>query len=158
MAASRRRAERDLEQREKKIREYEKFVEERLKVDLQHVVNERNQIFEQKKQYTDLGKSLRMLEERGTKQMRSLVNLGSEVFMQAEVPDTSRVFVDVGLGFHVEFTRAEALQFIATKEEDLQKKADTRTQQAANIKAQIKLVLEGIRELAELDTKERRRY
>lgn len=34
-------------------------------------------------------------------------------------PDTSHIFVDVGLGFHVEFTRSEALNFTATKEEQI---------------------------------------
>ncbi|KNA20112.1 hypothetical protein SOVF_055330 [Spinacia oleracea] len=35
--------------------------------------------------------------------------------MQAEVPDTRHIFVDVGLGFHVEFTWSEALSYIAAK-------------------------------------------
>lgn len=33
-----------------------------------------------------------------------MVNLGSVLYMQADVPDTHRIFVGVGLGFHVEFT------------------------------------------------------
>ena len=33
--------------------------------------------------------------------------------------DTQRIFVDVGLGFHVEFTWSEALKFISLKEERL---------------------------------------
>lgn len=31
-------------------------------------------------------------------------------------PDTRRVFVDIGLGFHVEFTWSEALDFISVRE------------------------------------------
>lgn len=31
-------------------------------------------------------------------------------------PDTRHIFVDVGLGFHVEFTWTEALEFISVKE------------------------------------------
>jgi len=34
-------------------------------------------------------------------------------------PDTQRIFVDVGLGFHVEFTWTEALNFIALREEKI---------------------------------------
>lgn len=34
-------------------------------------------------------------------------------------PDTQRIFVDVGLGFHVEFTWTEALSFIALREEKI---------------------------------------
>ena len=36
-------------------------------------------------------------------------------------PDTSRVFVNVGLGFHVEFTLPEAIEFIDKKEAVLTK-------------------------------------
>jgi len=31
-------------------------------------------------------------------------------------PDTRHIFVDIGLGFHVEFTWQEALQFISVRE------------------------------------------
>lgn len=31
-------------------------------------------------------------------------------------PDTRRIFVDIGLGFHVEFTWSEALEFISVRE------------------------------------------
>lgn len=34
-------------------------------------------------------------------------------------PDTQRIFVDVGLGFHVEFTWSEALNYIAKREEKI---------------------------------------
>ncbi|KAJ6891655.1 protein UXT [Populus alba x Populus x berolinensis] len=40
-------------------------------------------------------------------EQRTMVNLGSVLYMQADVPDTHRIFVDVGLGFHVEFTWKE---------------------------------------------------
>ncbi|KAJ7550897.1 hypothetical protein O6H91_07G123500 [Diphasiastrum complanatum] len=79
-----------------------------------------------------------------------MVNLGSEVYCQAEVPDTSHIYVDIGLGFHVEFTWSEALQFISVKEKMLTRQAEVHTRQIADIKAQIKLVGEGIRELMNL--------
>eukprot|EP01018_Ginkgo_biloba_P001348 Gb_05289 [translate_table: standard] len=34
-------------------------------------------------------------------------------------PDTRHIFVDIGLGFHVEFTWSEALQYISMKEKAL---------------------------------------
>lgn len=34
-------------------------------------------------------------------------------------PNTQRIFVDVGLGFHVEFTWSEALNYISLREEKL---------------------------------------
>jgi len=46
--------------------------------------------------------------------------LSDEIVMQ--IPDTSRVIVDVGLGFMAEFTQKEALEFIKLKESSLEKK------------------------------------
>ena len=36
-------------------------------------------------------------------------------------PDTQRILVDIGLGFHVEFTWSEALKFISLREEKLER-------------------------------------
>jgi prefoldin subunit 5 len=45
-----------------------------------------------------------------------MVNLSSEFYVQANVEDTSKIFVHIGLGFHPELTLDEALKFIETKE------------------------------------------
>ncbi|CAI7916480.1 unnamed protein product, partial [Closterium sp. NIES-53] len=78
-----------------------------------HKVQEEIQVFE------ELVRNIEALEENGVEEMRAMVNLGGEVFMQADVPDTSHIFVSVGLGFHVEFTRLEAKEFAASKIEHL---------------------------------------
>ncbi|CAA2976593.1 Hypothetical predicted protein, partial [Olea europaea subsp. europaea] len=54
-------------------------------------------------------------------------------------PDTRHIFVDVGLGFHVEFTWPEALNFISAREEKLARQIEEHTQLIASIKAQIKM-------------------
>ncbi|PIA57156.1 hypothetical protein AQUCO_00600111v1 [Aquilegia coerulea] len=98
----------------------------------------------------DLKKNIENLEKNGVTHLRSLVNIGSEVYAQADVifllyitkPDTRHIFVDVGLGFHVEFTWSEAVQFISIEDY---------TNVIASIKAQIKMVCEGIRELLQLE-------
>ncbi|KAH7442919.1 hypothetical protein KP509_02G007800 [Ceratopteris richardii] len=136
-----------------KIQKFEAFIEEKLKPDLVHVVAQRDKAMEEQKIYSDLSKNIKLLEQQKLKKMKSLVNLGSEVYAQAEVMDTSRIFVDIGLGFHVEFTWSEALEFISVKEASLARQIEERTHQAANIKAQIKLVGEGIKELLNLTGK-----
>jgi len=57
-------------------------------------------------------------------------------------PDPSRIFVCVGFGFFVEFTLTEAVHFIDKKCKHLTSLSDTLTQDAARIRAHIKLVLE----------------
>ncbi|KHG21438.1 Protein UXT [Gossypium arboreum] len=126
--------------RQEKVQKFEEFVDRRLKPDLVHAIAERS----------DLRKNIENLEKNSVTSLRTLVNLGSEVYMQAEVPDTQRIFVDVGLGFHVEFTWSEALKFISLREEKLERQIEEYTRLIASIKAQIKLVCEGIRELLQI--------
>ncbi|XP_051149323.1 uncharacterized protein LOC127264030 isoform X1 [Andrographis paniculata] len=136
--------------RQEKVRKFEEFVDRRLKPDLVHAIAQRDKVFEQQKIFSDLRRNIENLEKNSVTSLRTLVNLGSEVYMQADVPDTRHIFVDVGLGFHVEFTWSEALKFIATREEKLSRQIEDYTRLIASIKAQIKMVCEGIREILQL--------
>ncbi|XP_027914281.1 protein UXT homolog isoform X3 [Vigna unguiculata] len=136
--------------RREKVRKYEEFVDKRLKPDLIHAISQRDKVFEQQKIFADLRRNIENLEKNSVTSLRTLVNLGSEVYLQAEVPDTQRIFVDVGFGFHVEFTWSEALNYIEKREEKIARQIDEYTRLIASIKAQIKLVCEGIRELLQL--------
>ncbi|PIN03700.1 putative transcriptional regulator UXT [Handroanthus impetiginosus] len=137
-----------------KVRKFEEFVDRRLKPDLVHAIAERDKIFEQQKIFSDLRRNIENLEKNNVTSLRTLVNLGSEVYMQADVPDTRHIFVDVGLGFHVEFTWSEALDYIAAREERLSRQIEEYTRLVASIKAQIKMVCEGIREILQLPVTE----
>ncbi|KAK4598449.1 hypothetical protein RGQ29_015776 [Quercus rubra] len=123
--------------RQEKLQRYEEFVDKRLKPDLVHAIAERDKVFEQQKTFSDLRKNIENLEKNTVTSLRTLVNLGSEVYMQADVPDTQRIFVDIGLGFHVEFTWSEALNFISQREERLARQIEEYTRLIASIKAQI---------------------
>ncbi|QCE11176.1 prefoldin alpha subunit [Vigna unguiculata] len=125
--------------RREKVRKYEEFVDKRLKPDLIHAISQRDKVFEQQKIFADLRRNIENLEKNSVTSLRTLVNLGSEVYLQAEVPDTQRIFVDVGFGFHVEFTWSEALNYIEKREEKIARQIDEYTRLIASIKAQIKL-------------------
>ncbi|KAK8943419.1 hypothetical protein KSP40_PGU007784 [Platanthera guangdongensis] len=107
--------------RQEKVRKFEDFVDRRLKPDLVKAIAERDKIFQQQKVFQDLKRNIQILEKNGANSLRTMVNLGSEVYMQADVPDTRHIFVDIGMGFHVEFTWSEALDFILIKEARLAK-------------------------------------
>ncbi|KAF2299118.1 hypothetical protein P3X46_017275 [Hevea brasiliensis] len=136
--------------RQDKIHKFEEFVDLRLKPDLVKAIAERDKVFEQQKIFSDLRRNIENLEKNSVTSLRTLINLGSEVYMQADVPDTQRIFVDIGLGFHVEFTWSEALNYISLREEKIARQIEDYTRQIASIKAQIKLVCEGIRELLQI--------
>ncbi|XP_045898164.1 protein UXT-like, partial [Micropterus dolomieu] len=72
--------------------------------------------------------------------------------------DASRIFVAVGYGFFVEMTHDEALRFIEKKTSQLTAFTEQLTKDASKIKANIRMVLEGLRELQGLtDLPESRR-
>lgn len=135
---------------QEKVQRFEEFVDRRLKPDLVKAIAERDKVFEKQKVFSDLRKNIENLEKNSVTSLQTLVNLGSEVYMQADVPDTRHIFVDVGLGFHVEFTWSEAVKYISAREERLAKQIEDYTHLIASIKAQIKMVLEGIRELLQI--------
>ncbi|XP_052187012.1 uncharacterized protein LOC127797870 isoform X1 [Diospyros lotus] len=135
---------------EEKVQRFEEFVDCRLKPDLVRAIAERDKVFEQQKTFSDLKRNVENLQKNSVTSLRTLVNLGSEVYMQADVPDTRHIFVDIGLGFHVELTWSEALNYITAREEKLVRQIEDYTRLIASIKAQIKIVCEGIREILQL--------
>ena len=96
------------QQRSAKIAEYERFIGERLRPDLEAAERARDETQRQVLQWEALEVNAKSLREEGREEMRTLVDLGSQVYCQAEVPDTSRVFVNVGLGFHAEMDLDQA--------------------------------------------------
>ncbi|PKC58328.1 hypothetical protein RhiirA1_541144 [Rhizophagus irregularis] len=80
-----------------------------------------------------------------------MVDLGSNFYCQAKIPDTTYIYVNIGFGFHVQFTLDEAIEFINKKEILLQKKSDQYTQDIAKINAHIKVVYEAISEILNLE-------
>ena len=55
------------------------------------------------------------------------------LYNQARVPDPSRLFLEVGLGFFVELTLEEALKVIERKTAALEQKATALTQDACKV-------------------------
>jgi prefoldin subunit 5 len=76
--------------------------------------------------------------------------LGSGVYCRAAVPDTSRLFIGIGLGFHLEVTLHEAGRVIDLKQEALRVQLGRCVDKAARIKAHLKFVAQAIHELMQL--------
>ncbi|KAM7269217.1 hypothetical protein ACFE04_024714 [Oxalis oulophora] len=91
---------------------------------------------------SDLKRNIENLEKYNITSLQSMINLGSEVYVQADVPDTQHIFVDIGLGFHVEFTWSEALDFISLRLEKLKREEEVFNRKIAAIKADIKMMHE----------------
>lgn len=112
---------------------------------------------------------MKLVQEEKKVSLKTMVNLGSDFYVQASVyahaanadhaapraharvsacrPDTSCLFVNVGLGFHAEMTLDEAATFATAREAALSTKVEALTAKAARLKAHIKLVVGAIDEL-----------
>ncbi|XP_074644728.1 protein UXT-like [Tubulanus polymorphus] len=130
-----------------KVYDYEDFLNNVLQVDLKKVLETRDALYEKISTYLELKNTIEMIKEADTSSIKTKVDLGCNFYVQANVPDTSRIFVAVGFGFFVEFTLDEALKFIEKKTKHLNEEAEKMSKDSSKIKAHIKLVLEGLREL-----------
>ncbi|CAH9070423.1 unnamed protein product [Cuscuta epithymum] len=71
--------------KQEKIHQYEDFVDRRLKPDLIHAIAERDKVFDQQKAFSELRRNIENLEKNSVTNLMTLVNLGSEVYVQADV-------------------------------------------------------------------------
>ncbi|XP_020653288.1 protein UXT [Pogona vitticeps] len=135
------------QQVQEKVLQYEAFISDVLQRDLQKVLEQRDEVYEKIAQYLQLKNVIERLQEVGNKELKTQVDLGCNFYVNAEVPDTSTIFVALGYGFFVELTLSEALTFIEKKSKLLTELSETLTKDSAKIKANIRMVLEGLREL-----------
>ncbi|KJE92875.1 hypothetical protein CAOG_03765 [Capsaspora owczarzaki ATCC 30864] len=173
-----------------KIAQYERFVDDKLKSDLQQVESKREQIYAQCAEYLQLKNSLLAIcdatglpstaaaaaaaathtgasssssfasasasskvaagskaSDAAVTPVKTMVDIGCNYYVQAEIPDPSRVFVKVGFGFYVELSIPEALVFIERKTAQLDKSTEALAAESAKIKANIKLTLQALQDL-----------
>ncbi|XP_028713960.1 protein UXT-like [Peromyscus leucopus] len=133
-----------------KVLLYEAFISDVLQRDLQKVLDHRDEVYEQLSVYLRLRNVIERLQETKRSELHMQVDLGWNFFVDTVVPDTSRIYVALGYGFFLELTLAEALKFIDRKSSLLTELSDNLTKDSGNIKAHIRMMLEGLRELQDL--------
>lgn len=135
----------------KKVLKFEHFLNETLQGDLNKLTQLRDKAYEEISQYLQLQRTIERLDsntEEGEKKcIKTKVDLGCNFYAQAEVPEDKMIYVCVGYGFFVNFTYPEALNFIEKKTKFLNDKADKLTSDIVNVRAQMRMVLEGLKEL-----------
>uniref|UniRef100_A0A8C6TE40 Ubiquitously-expressed, prefoldin-like chaperone n=1 Tax=Neogobius melanostomus TaxID=47308 RepID=A0A8C6TE40_9GOBI len=134
---------------DQKVLQYEDFINEVLRRDLQKVLDQRDSVYEKISQYLQLKNTLQSLQEAGSKSLKTEVDLGCNFYVQAQVEDASRVFVAVGYGFfsHSTYSHKYLEMHTFIYRSGLLLFTETLTKDSAKIKAHIRLVLEGLREL-----------
>ena len=119
----------------------EELINETLRRELQSALDARDKLYEKIAACMELRTNCQQLLERGQRELKTMVNLGSDFYVQAHVPDTGWIYVDVGLGFHAQMTLDEACKFAAQREAALNARAEELTARATRLKARIKLAL-----------------
>ncbi|KAJ2345556.1 hypothetical protein GGH91_002498, partial [Coemansia sp. RSA 2671] len=97
------------------IKKYEDFIADRLQPDLQQVLGLRDTIYNRMSEYFKLKTHLETIREQGLEELETKVDLGSDFYVKAFVPDTTYIYVSVGFGFHLQMTLEEADAFIDDK-------------------------------------------
>jgi prefoldin alpha subunit len=140
-----------------KIVEFEKFVNEKLRTDLQRVLEEQEKIYSEIAEYLQVKDTIYKINQLSKQKQASSVfklntrvDLGCNFYANAVVEDPTKICVAIGYGFFLDMTFDEALKFIEKKVKLLHDSANELTQKACEIKANIKFVLEGIREMQEI--------
>lgn len=138
---------------DEKVKRYEEFLNERLRKDLETVLKTQGQVNSKIAEYLQLKSVIENIKNRdggSGKALKTQVDLGCNFYCQAQITDPSKILVSVGYGFYVEFTLDEAQEFIEKKCAQLTAYASKLGNDSANIKARIKLVMEGLREMQEI--------
>ncbi|KAG8298193.1 hypothetical protein J6590_020862 [Homalodisca vitripennis] len=132
-----------------KVLKYEAFINDVLKEQLKKTAEDLDRTYGEIAEFIQLENLIQTIEENGLSKdgLKTQVDIGCNFYMQACVPDTSKILIDIGLGYFVEYTLNEALIVIKRRINLLNRKVDILRDQSANTKAHIKLVLHGIQEL-----------
>lgn len=142
-----------------KVLKFEQFLNEQLKPDLEHCLKRRDLIYQESADYLSLRNSIEAIQKAELpegKPLKTKVDLGCNFYAQAKVTQPQKVFVDIGFGFFLEMTHQEATDFIEKKRQFLDQKADALTEESTKLKANIKIVLEGLREIQGLSSEDLR--
>lgn len=114
-----------------KLEKYEHFLNNVLREDLRLVLENRDKLYEDIAAHSQLKQVIDCINEVPHEEgLRTQVDLGSNFYVQSHVPDVSRIYVNVGLGFHLELTLQEALTFIDKKLEILNAKLSESTKKS----------------------------
>ncbi|CAF2375124.1 unnamed protein product [Rotaria sp. Silwood2] len=146
---------------QRKVREYETFLNDRLRVDLQRAWSERDRIFSEIAEYERLRVTLNTLDEmyKNRKEndvdesLQTQIDLGCSFFVQAECSINNRICISIGFGLFCELTYDEGRNFIDKKLPYLHEQEVELSNKIAHIKANIKLVLEALKEIQTIDDK-----
>lgn len=139
------------EEDEAKMKEYSTFIDETLHPELKKRVAAREEVEHEIADYQDLSTKLEALP---LAKVEAMVDLGHQaVYCQAVATDSKLLYVHVGMGFHAEMTRPEAITFcekrVSFLNTVLTQRVESATQVARHVKASLIILEQLANEMAE---------
>ena len=153
-----------MEELPKKVEIYEQFLNEKLRNDLKVALHEREQIFSEIAEYLQIKNTIeniiqnKQASPNEVTELKTKIDLGCNFYVNAVVPDPSKIFIAIGYGFFLEMTLSEALKFIDKKVKILNGTVHELGNQIGVIKANIRLVMLGLQEIQNLAVNEEKPY
>eukprot|EP01100_Stratorugosa_tubuloviscum_P015372 TRINITY_DN8790_c0_g1_i1.p1 TRINITY_DN8790_c0_g1~~TRINITY_DN8790_c0_g1_i1.p1 ORF type:complete len:161 (+),score=58.73 TRINITY_DN8790_c0_g1_i1:50-532(+) len=138
-----------------KVNYYQKLILEYYEPKLQFYLEQTNLLKQELEQFNELREKIFLIQENNLVKLKTQVEIGPNYYVQAIIEDTTKIFVNVGLGFHVEFTLPEALKFIDKKTQLISNKMNKIHAQTMDIQATIKLIYFAIEEALKLPEKKK---
>lgn len=135
-----------------KILKFEAFVNNVLKADLAKLEEKLNDKTTDIAEFLQLKSVIKTLKDTSADKngFKTKVDMGNNFYVQACVEDASKIMLDVGLGYFVEFNLDEALVVIDVRVKLLERQIANLRKEIARTNAKIKFILIGIRDLQEM--------
>ncbi|KTW27114.1 prefoldin, alpha subunit [Pneumocystis carinii B80] len=112
---------------------------------LYSLIKEREKLDKSLSEYFKLKSHILQIQNEKLTQMKVMVDIGSNFYVQTKIEDTSKIIVSLDYkGIYIEMTQDEALEFIDKKENIIRKKAETKSSHINQIRAYIIITLEAI--------------
>nr|CAG4635235.1 EOG090X0MWD [Alona affinis] len=130
---------------QEKIQQCEAFVNDVLKTKLRLTLKAREAYLNEVQEYLQLQTTLENLtKEIDINPLKTKVDLGCGFYVNAEVPDVSKVFVSIGFGFFLELTHEEALSFVTKKVDLLTLRIKALEEESVQITSDIKMLVQTL--------------
>ncbi|KAF5272621.1 hypothetical protein FQR65_LT04862 [Abscondita terminalis] len=130
-----------------KLTTYEDFIENQLKKDLRDLEQLLNTKTENYKLWQELKNFVQHVNELKDEEFNTKFEFGLGIFLGARIENCETVIVNIGCDCYLEMYFEEAVKYADIRMRHMKKEIDFLRQQAAHVKAHIKLVLLAINEL-----------
>ncbi|CAG9841038.1 unnamed protein product [Diabrotica balteata] len=134
---------------QEKVKEYENFIEDKLKRDLEDIVvilKDKSTKLKDWEEVKTTVKTIRRSKEKN-RDMVVKVNIGGGILAQGEISDLEQIYIDVGLGYMLEMNHEEADRYADIRMNLLKKEIAHFRKMAVDVKVNIKLILLALSEL-----------